>query len=295
MGYMHIDNLYKNPTILMFKECYALEKVHGTSAHIKYIPATQKLNFFSGGESYSRFEKVFTGLELYEKFAQLSLPQDKEIVVYGEAYGGKQQGMSATYGTELCFVAFDVKIGDFFLNVPEASAIAGSLGLEFVPYARVTTDLASLDAERDRPSQIAKRRGIVEDKISEGVVLRPIYEMRMNNDRRIIVKHKRDEFRETASPRTVELDPARQKVLDDAFAIALEWVTLNRMEHVLQRIPNHDMSQIPRIIEVMQEDVWREAVGEVVDSPEARKAVSRRTVEVYKTLLKANLELQARA
>lgn len=27
MGYLHIDNLYKNQTIRLFRECYALEKV----------------------------------------------------------------------------------------------------------------------------------------------------------------------------------------------------------------------------------------------------------------------------
>jgi intein/homing endonuclease len=30
MAYLHhLDNLYKNQDILMFKECYALEKIHG--------------------------------------------------------------------------------------------------------------------------------------------------------------------------------------------------------------------------------------------------------------------------
>jgi hypothetical protein len=29
MGYRHIENLYKNKMILMFKECYAMEKIHG--------------------------------------------------------------------------------------------------------------------------------------------------------------------------------------------------------------------------------------------------------------------------
>jgi intein/homing endonuclease len=29
MGYQHIENLYKNQTIFLFKECYALEKIHG--------------------------------------------------------------------------------------------------------------------------------------------------------------------------------------------------------------------------------------------------------------------------
>ena len=35
MAYMHIDNLYKNQEVLLFKECYAMEKIHGTSAHIR--------------------------------------------------------------------------------------------------------------------------------------------------------------------------------------------------------------------------------------------------------------------
>ena len=29
MGYIHIGNLYKDQEILLFKECYALEKIHG--------------------------------------------------------------------------------------------------------------------------------------------------------------------------------------------------------------------------------------------------------------------------
>ena len=45
MGYMHIDNLYKNQDVLMFREAYALEKIHGTSAHVAYGPGG--LTFFS--------------------------------------------------------------------------------------------------------------------------------------------------------------------------------------------------------------------------------------------------------
>ncbi len=57
MGYLHIDNLYKNQEILMFKECYALEKIHGTSAHITWnSPA---LTYSSGGEKHERFVALF--------------------------------------------------------------------------------------------------------------------------------------------------------------------------------------------------------------------------------------------
>ena len=33
MAYMHIENLYRNQNILLFKQCYCLEKIHGTSAN----------------------------------------------------------------------------------------------------------------------------------------------------------------------------------------------------------------------------------------------------------------------
>ena len=39
MGYRHIDNLYKDQRILLFRECFALEKIHGTSAHVSWTEA----------------------------------------------------------------------------------------------------------------------------------------------------------------------------------------------------------------------------------------------------------------
>src|SRR3990167_1592959 len=104
MGYMHIENLYKNQEILMFKQCYAMEKIHGTSAHIAYKDGN--VTYFSGGEKHSNFITLFDNNFLLEKFKESGVG-DK--VIYGEAYGGKCQGMSATYDKELRFVAFDVK------------------------------------------------------------------------------------------------------------------------------------------------------------------------------------------
>ncbi len=45
MSYLHIDNLYRSQDILLFRECYALEKIHGTSAHVAYHNGEVK--FFS--------------------------------------------------------------------------------------------------------------------------------------------------------------------------------------------------------------------------------------------------------
>lgn len=77
MGYMHIQNLYKDQTILLFKECYALEKIHGTSAHIKFsmAPTSPALTFFSGGEKHERFKALFNDADLCTRFEALGHTQ----------------------------------------------------------------------------------------------------------------------------------------------------------------------------------------------------------------------------
>ena len=205
--------------------------------------------------------------------------------------------MSQTYGNKLCFCAFDVQIGDCWLDVPVAEQIVTSLGLEFVPYKRINTDIDSLNAAKDEDSEIAIRRGMGPGKKREGVVLRPLKEMVLNNKDRVIVKHKRDEFRETVSPRVID-DPAKLKILEGAQVIAVEWTTPARLQHVGQphlgrrAAGGHSMEKMRDIILAMQEDVKREADNEIVWSEPARKAIGSRTAQLYKTFLQSSIDNQ---
>jgi hypothetical protein len=286
MGYLHIDNLYKDQTILMFKECYALEKIHGTSSHISWNVKDKKVNFFSGGESHEKFVSIFD-IEFLEKTSSENFI-DSNVTIYGEAYGGKQQGMSATYGKELKFIGFDVKIGEYWLNVPNAENVCKTMNIEFVDYVKVKTDLESLNAERDKPSTQAKRNGIIEDKIREGVILKPLAEFTLNNGKRVIAKHKRDEFKETKTPR--EVNPEEFKILEDAKAIAEEWVTEMRLYHVLDKLPKGiNVESMRLVINAMVEDVYREAAGEIVESKEVIKCISNKTALMFKKKLQNDM------
>lgn len=283
MGYLHIDNLYKNQAILMFKECYAMEKIHGTSAHVSWRAVDEHVGFFSGGEKHENFVALFSEEKLRSLFRALG---HEKLIIYGEAYGGKCQGMSKTYGKELRFVAFDVLHNERWFDVPTAAAICDNLGIEFVNYSRVPTDLPSLDAERDKPSTQSRRNGIEGPCISEGVVLRPIYEFTDHRGNRIISKHKREEFRERKSIPNV--DPAMRELMEKADEIAEEWVTEMRMNHVLDKLMlENDFKNIPAVIAAMQEDVTREAEGEIVDNKAVRKAIGAATVKMYKKRCKA--------
>lgn len=283
MGYMHIQNLYREQTVLMFREVYALEKIHGTSAHVSWNEGN--LHFFSGGEKHDNFVKLFDAEALRAKFKELG---HEKVIIFGEAYGGKQQGMAHRYGKNLKFVAFDVKIGDHWLDVPNAAGVVEKMGLEFVHYVKVSTDLASLDAERDAPSEQARRNGVEGDQPREGVVLRPLREFRDNSGERIISKHKRPEERETKTPREVG-DPTKLAVLEAADAIAEEWVTPTRLEHVLDKLGDVGISDTPKVIAAMIEDVTREGHGEIVDTKEARKAIGAMAAKLFKKRLQKAL------
>ncbi len=287
MGYLHIDNLYKNQDILMFRECYALEKIHGTSAHIKYLDGV--ISFFSGGESHDRFVALFDVDALDQA---LSLLGHSEVTVYGEAYGGRCQGMSGIYGKELRFVAFDVRVGECWVSVPDMDQIATGLGLEVVDWVKVATDVEALNAQRDRPSVQSIRNGCGDECPREGVVLRPPIEITKSNGARVIAKHKMDAFSERATPQKV-VDPAKLQVLADADAIAQEWVTPMRLAHVLDKLGDVGIEDTRKVLSAMNEDIAREAEGEIVGSKAATRAISKRTAVLFKARLQSSIGASA--
>ena len=287
MSYMKISNLHREKEILLFKECFASEKLHGSSAHVSWKPnasgevgSSGVLSFFSGGEKHEAFVVLFDKEKLAADFTKLGYPN---ITVYGEAYGGKCQGMKDTYGNKLQFVAFEVKVDDYWLAMPDAEEVARGLGFDFVHYRKISATIEDIEAEMLLPSVQAVRNGCGDDKKREGVVLRPLIEVVRGNGKRIIAKHKNPDFQETKTKRTLSADVL--EVLTEAKAIADEWVVENRIQHVLDRFPDFRMEQMGDAIRAVVEDVRVEAGEEIVFSKEARVAISKRAVKLLKLRL----------
>ena len=85
MGYLKIPNLYAEQEILLFKECFALEKIHGSSSQISY--SGDKLCFHAGGINHQRFVALFDQPTLLQNFKNIFGAE--KVIVYGEVYGGK--------------------------------------------------------------------------------------------------------------------------------------------------------------------------------------------------------------
>ena len=122
-----------------------------------------------------------------------------------------------------------------------------------------------------------------EVEVEDGAVLP---EVTKNNGDRIISKHKNDDFSERKTKQKV-IDPEKLKILQEATQIAEEWVVLERLRHVLDKMPaDTNIQHTGQVIKAMIADVYREAKGEIVESPEASKAIGKKTALMFKQYLK---------
>lgn len=299
MGYRKITNLHRpeaSRELLGRKEVYALEKIHGCSAFVRYH-RKNGISFFSGGIKHVTFlemlDERFNLETIKRNFAEAFKTNpsiETELTVYGEAYGGKCQKMSNVYGP-LNFIAFEVKIDEDWLNVRSAANWAGLLGFPFVYYEKGPATVTWLDAQRDRPSVQAQRNGMGDDKFGEGIVVRPLCEELDHRGNRIIAKHKNKMHGETRTPRSI--DPEKQRIWREARATAEEWVTEMRLLHVMDKLKADGYTELTMretgtVIRAMINDVKVESGAESgVDSEiewsnEISKAIGAEAARLYK-------------
>lgn len=161
-------------------------------------------------------------------------------------------------------------------------------------YELVSSDIESLEVEKNKPSTQAIRNGMGNDKMREGIVIHPPFEVSLNNGKRLIAKFKRAEFSERKSNPS-KFDPAKQAMIVDAQNVAFEFVVPNRLDHVIQRLiseredKTYSITDTKKLIDLMVEDVEREGEGEFTPSPAIRKAIGSQTVKLFKKRLDDDL------
>lgn len=325
MGYLHILNLVANKKILANKVLYAQEKIHGTSAHISLQLEDDKLrvDYSSGGAAGLIFRSVIDAqLKLVEaeKLVRAYAHTFKKIVIYGEAFGGKLNGMKPTYGDKLHFWAFDVQgVKEDYLDFPptlegqppptekvtmpgkrmwceqeDAQFIAEQLGLKYIPFVKTSNDITELDRLRDLPSAIAALVHPEGDKRNEGIVIKTPVDKDGQRDE---AKHKQGWASEKGVPASI--DPERQTRIEQAQAYAQEWVNDMRVQHIIDHVlrdlpPEREkkltMRDIPLVLAEGVKDVRQEAAESGKPLPlmeEVDKEIGREVVKRFSIWVKA--------
>ena len=189
-----IEGDFRNESVEYLKDNQWIftEKVDGTNVRVHWDG--HKVSF--GGRTdnsqmpmplIERLQELFGGSENEEIFEEKF--GEEPVTFYGEGYGGKIQSGCA-YSPTQEFIMFDVMINDNFLERENVVDIAKGFNLETVPIILEGTIQDAVGFIKDSPlSKMA-----VEEKEMEGVVGKPLVEMRDRRGNRLIVKVKVKDF-----------------------------------------------------------------------------------------------------
>ncbi len=137
------------------------------------------------GPLQGHMESTFTRDDLAELF------EGKDVVLYGEGFGGKIQKGGGRYGIEQKFILFDVCVAGTWLERDNVKDIASRLGIPVVPIVG-RGRLADM-VEFVRAGHLSEC-GAGESFDAEGVVARPKVELANRFEERVITKLKLKDF-----------------------------------------------------------------------------------------------------
>lgn len=176
---------------------FATEKIDGTNIgvywdghEVHFQGRTEKTDIPK--PLLAKLEEKFGGETNAQMFEQMF--SEKEVVLFGEGYGHKIQKAGDSYDPKAVnFILFDIYMpgDDLWLNRGELLGVAGSLNVNVVPNLGCAALQYWVDYVKSKPKSICAAD---EEFPMEGVVCRPIVELRDRLGKRIIVKIKCRDF-----------------------------------------------------------------------------------------------------
>lgn len=190
---------FRNETVEFLKdtEWVFTEKIDGTNIRIYWDG--HKVEF--GGRTdnaeiprplLDSLNKIFGTTEAEELFEQTF--GEKNVILFGEGYGGKIQGVGNEYRPDESFILFDVLIGENYQTREWVEKTAQMFGIKAVPVLFTGSLQAGIDYVCGHP----KSAVAMKDTYMEGVVARPKVELKDRCGRRVIVKIKWKDFKDFA-------------------------------------------------------------------------------------------------
>ena len=187
-----IEGKYRNRSIEYLKDNIweFTEKIDGTNIRIywdghKVTFAGRTDKALIPAELVNKLYDLFGG-EINEQMFEQKFGET-EVVLYGEGYGAKIQNGGA-YKDYQDFILFDVLIGDVWLDRVDVEDIARYFNIDIVPITFIGNIEDAVNYIKTKPKS---KIGTAD---SEGLVGRPIVEMKDKNGNRIIVKIKVRDF-----------------------------------------------------------------------------------------------------
>lgn len=187
-----IEGAFRNDAVkyLANNDWYFTEKIDGTNIRIHWDG--HKVEFAGRTDRaqipnplMEHLTNIFGSLEAEEMFEQKF--GETDVILFGEGYGpGIQNG--GAYRDNVSFILFDVLIGDTWLRRNSVEDIAIAFGIDIVPIIFVGDIKKAVDFVKTKPKSTIGTANM------EGVVGRPVVEMKDRMGKRVIVKIKVCDF-----------------------------------------------------------------------------------------------------
>lgn len=184
---------FRNETVEFCKDLtwQFTEKIDGTNIRIMWdghkityggrterasIPAhlmNKLIELFGNEETEQLFEQIFGG---------------KEVILFGEGYGAKIQGIGGLYRPDVSFILFDVMINGNYQSREMVETTAKQFNLEIVPIIFEGKLEEGVEYVKTKPMSTIGKAPM------EGLVARPKFELQDRCGNRLIVKIKVKDF-----------------------------------------------------------------------------------------------------
>ncbi len=256
------------------------EKLHGSNISflfqsnqpVEYFSRNQKItgtNFFDCEDLLQDY-----GVNILSSLQKMVDGTNSTVRIFGELCGpGIQKGVY--YGTKRFINFFDIMINDKIISTYDFENILNSFSLSnyIVPVIAITPTLKdALEFNIRFDSKLSE----VKDNICEGVVIKPYYEVFVDNKGSVFyIKHKNDEFKEKQKVKKERTETQYTEEVNQMRSVFLSYITVNRVESVFSKegeIESHSElgKYIPLVNADAIEDFNRDYVsdehgGELVD------------------------------
>lgn len=187
-----IEGAFRNDAVkyLANNDWYFTEKIDGTNIRIHWDGHKVE---FAGRTDRAQIPNhlmdylitTFGSMETEEMFEQKF--GENDVILFGEGYGAKIQNGGA-YRSDVSFILFDVQIGDTWLKRDSVEDIANAFGIDIVPIIFIGDINKAVDFVKTKPKSTIGTANM------EGVVGRPVIEMKDRLGKRVIVKIKVCDF-----------------------------------------------------------------------------------------------------
>lgn len=187
------ENIFRNETVEFLKdlEWEFTEKIDGTN--IRIVWDGHKVSYFGRtdraqipSQLMNRLIELFGGNVNEEMFEQKF--GETPVMLIGEGYGAKIQKCGGDYRPDNDFILFDVCINDNYLSREDVKDIANYFNIDVVPTIMIGNLQDGVNYVKSKPkSKIGKAD-------SEGLVARPLKELKDKRGKRLIVKIKVKDF-----------------------------------------------------------------------------------------------------